>query len=137
MLEFLHTPNSAFDPVPNSTSIRLCSLSGLQPNKYTPSTYLEFLPVGEMPEVSDWHIPAPDNGLGNTSVLTIYPEEYSSWLGVKDRVGMVLSGKGIYEIIYPADNSIFFIDPGVPSSDQILKIESTGFSGKISSVYIV
>ncbi|MCK5200405.1 MAG: hypothetical protein KAR21_18740, partial [Spirochaetales bacterium] len=38
--------------------------------------------------------------------------------------------------VYPADNSVFFIDPAVPSTDQILKIEGTGFSRGNSSVFI-
>ena len=55
---------------------------------------------------------------------------------MKDRSGMTSAGKGIPEIIYPADNSVFFIDPAVPSSDQILKIEGIGFSDVDSMVYI-
>ncbi len=136
MLGLIHVPGSVFDPVPDSTPVRLCSLSGLLPNKYTPSTYLEFLPVNEMPEISNWHILGPDSGSENKAILTIYPEEYRSWLVLKNRSGMTSTGNGIAEIVYPADNSVFFIDPAVPLSDQILKIESAGFSGKITSVYI-
>ena len=136
MLELIHVPGSVFGPIPDSKPVRLCSLSGLLPNKYTPSTYLEFIPVNEIPEVSDWHILNPDDGSENKAILTIYPEEYRSWLVVKNRSGVTSTGNGITEIVYPADNSVFFIVPAVPLSDQVLKIESAGFSGKITSVYI-
>ncbi len=136
MLELIHVPGSVFGPIPDSKPVRLCSLSGLLPNKYTPSTYLEFIPVNEIPEVSDWHILNPDDGSENKAILTIYPEEYRSWLVVKNRSGVTSTGNGITEIVYPADNSVFFIDPAVPLSDQVLKIESAGFSGEITSVYI-
>ena len=133
MLDIIHTEGSSFPEVPDSRKTRLCTLSGLIPNKYTPSTYLEFLPLEEEFEISDWHIPDPEK---NNAVLTVYPEEYSSWLAVKDRTGSVPSGNNISEITYPANNSVFFIDPAVPASDQILKIKTIGFSGKPASVII-
>ncbi len=136
MMELIHLPGSTFDPVPDSISVRLCTLSGLLPNEYTPSTYIEFLPQGDAPEVSNWHVVDLTGAPENKTILTIYPEEYRSWLAVKDRSGMTSAGKGIPEIIYPADNSVFFIDPAVPSSDQILKIEGIGFSDVDSMVYI-
>jgi penicillin-binding protein 1C len=136
MLELIHVPGSLFGQAPDSTPIRLCSLSGLRPNEYTPSTYIEFLPANDAPKVSDWHIIDPRGGLENPVILTIYPEEYRSWLTVKDRSGMISKDTGIYKIVYPADNSVFFIDPAVPAADQILKIEGTGFSEGNSSVFI-
>ena len=78
----------------------------------------------------------PQGGQENQSILTIYPEEYRSWLEVKDRSGIISKDNGIQKIVYPADNSVFFIDPAVPSADQILRIESTGFSRGNSSVFI-
>lgn len=136
MLELIHVPDSKFDPVPDSVPIELCALSGLRPNEYTPSTYIEFLSAGDVPEVSDWHVIDLIGAPENRTILTIYPEEYRSWLAVKDRSGMTSAKKGIPEIIYPADNSVFFIDPTVPSSDQILKIEGKGFSDVDSAAYI-
>jgi penicillin-binding protein 1C len=133
MLDIIHTEGLGFSKVPDSREIRLCTLSGLIPNEYTPSTYLEFLPLEEDPEISDWHTPDPES---NNTVLTVYPEEYSSWLAVKDRSGSVTTGNKISEIIYPADNSVFFIDPAVPASDQILKIKTIGFSGKPAFVLV-
>ncbi|MCK5201028.1 MAG: transglycosylase domain-containing protein, partial [Spirochaetales bacterium] len=106
ILELIHIQGSVFDHVPDSSPISLCSLSGLRPNEYTPATYIEFLPAGDVPKVSDWHIAYPAGGLENQGVLTIYPEEYMSWLEVKDRSGMISRDNGIYKIVYPADNSV-------------------------------
>ncbi len=136
MLELIHVQGSEFDAVPDSAPVSLCSLSGLRPNEYTPSTYIEYLHVNDAPKVSDWHIIDPRGGQEDQSILTIYPEEYRSWLEVKDRSGIISKDNGIHKIVYPADNSVFFIDPAVPSADQILRIESTGFSRGNSSVFI-
>ena len=140
ILELIHTPGKGFGPVPDSEPVRLCSLSGLRPNEYTPSIYREYLPVGEEPEVSNWHVPASEGGFEKKpesgSVKTIYPEEYHIWLAGKDRYGGTAAGGGEPQIVYPIDGSVFFIDPGVPLSDQKLIIESTGFSDGSVKVFI-
>ncbi|MEA1911169.1 MAG: penicillin-binding transpeptidase domain-containing protein, partial [Spirochaetota bacterium] len=134
MLEIIHTEGSEFNEVPDSKELRLCTLSGLIPNSYTPSTYFEYLPLNTETEISDWHIPDPDSP-GN-AVTTIYPEEYSSWLTVSGRSGIIAFESNYHKIIYPSNNAVFFIDPAVPSSDQILKIKTIGFSGKPAVVII-
>ncbi len=134
MLDIIHTEGSEFNNVPGSKEVRLCTLSGLIPNNYTPSTYVEYLPLGTEPEISNWHIPDPDSQ--NNSVRTVYPEEYSSWLEVKDRSGSVSRESNIHQITYPVNNSVFFIDPAVPASDQVLKVKTIGFSGKTAVVII-
>ena len=128
MLGIIHSPGKKFPPVPNSKPIRLCTLSGLRPNAYTPSTYVEFLPVNEEPEISDWHISDTENS--DSGILTVYPEEYSSWFKQKDRSGVITTASFFPKITYPSNNSVFFMDPAVLVSDQILKIESIGFSNK-------
>ncbi len=134
MLEIIHTEGLEFNGVPESKKVRLCSLSGLIPNNYTPSTYFEYLPLHTEPEISNWHITDPESE--NNAVITVYPEEYSFWLEVKDRSGSIAEGINTSQIVYPANNSVFFIDPTVPASDQILKIRSIGFSGKPAEVLI-
>ena len=134
MLEIIHTEGSKFNDVPESRKMELCSLSGLSPNSYTPSTYFEFVPIDSYLGISDWHIPDPE-GPGN-AVLTVYPEEYSSWLTMKDRYGTVIAGDNNPEIIYPSNNAVFYYDPTVPASDQVLKIRSSGFSGTDTVVTI-
>ena len=134
MLEIIHTEGAVFGKVPDSKEVKLCTLSGLIPNAYTPSTYFEFLPVDAEINISDWHIPDPLNP--NNGALTVYPEEYSSWLSLKDRTGFISKGRNKPEIIYPSNNSVFFIDPTVPVIDQILKIRTIGFSGELASVII-
>ncbi len=134
MLELIHTEGSSFEDVPNSKKVRLCTLSGLIPNRYTPSTYFEYLPINAETEISDWHIPDPGNP--DNGILTVYPEEYSSWLELKDRSGIINTGSVFPKITYPLNNSVFYVDPAVPVSDQILKIESIGFSHKSVVVII-
>ncbi len=134
MLEIIHTEGLEFNEVTYSQDIRLCTLSGLIPNSYTPSTYLEYLPLDAEIKISNWHIPDPESQ--NNAVLTVYPEEYSSWLAVKDRTGLITLSSNNPQIIYPANNSVFFIDPAAPVSDQILKIKTIGFSGKPAVVIV-
>jgi penicillin-binding protein 1C len=134
MLELIHTDGVEFSDVPESEEVRLCTLSGLIPTDYTPSTYVEYLPVDANIETSNWHIPDPLNP--DSTILTVYPEEYSSWLATKNRSGSFASGSKNPEIIYPPNNSVFFIDPTVPVTDQTLKIETIGFFGETTSVII-
>ena len=134
MLEIIHTEGLEFDNVPDSKEVRLCTLSGLIPNSYTPSTYFEYLPLNAETEISDWHIPDPDSP--SNTVVTVYPEEYSSWLTGRGRFGVISFESNYHKIIYPSNNAVFFMDPGVPSSDQILKIKTIGFSGKPAVIII-
>lgn len=136
MLELIHVPNSKFGRVPDSLPIRLCSLSGLRPNEYTPASYIEFLPEGEVPAVSNWHVLSSDIRSENKKVIVNYPGEYRSWLEAKGRAGNISRESGAPKIVYPADNSVFFIDPAVPLSDQVVKVEGTGFFGEAVSVYV-
>ncbi len=133
MLDIIHTEGLKYNKVPESKELRLCTLSGLIPNAYTPSTYIEILPENAKIEISNWHKPDPER---SNIVMTVYPEEYSSWLAVKNRLGSVISETDEHKIMYPANNSVFFIDPAVPPSDQILKIKTIGFSGKSALVLI-
>ena len=135
MLEIIHSPGKKFPPVPNSKPIRLCTLSGLRPNKYTPSTYFEFLPVNEEPKISDWHVVVKDSN-NKEKVLTVYPREYQFWLEVKNRSGLTSVNGVNSHIIYPADEAVFYIDPSVPPADQILGIESVGFTDITTKVII-
>jgi len=134
MLEIIHTEGSVFNEVPDSKEVRLCTLSGLIPNSYTPSTYFEYLPLNAETEISDWHRSDPDSP--TNAVVTVYPEEYASWLAVNNRTGLITLSNNNPQIIYPANNSVFFIDPAVPSFDQILKIKTIGFSGKPAVIII-
>ncbi len=108
----------------------VCSLSGMKPGKYCPSSVFEYVFSGEERQTCTWH--CSDGG----RPAVRYPAEYQAWLAGGNKSGSIDTGDVPLRIVSPADGAVYFYDPGLDQSLQQFRADIIGGRENSVSVYI-
>lgn len=106
---------------------RICSLSGMKAGHNCPNTRLEYVPAGSSAgDTCTWH----------TESGVVYPEEYETWLTLKNRAGSVTYGGEPLTIETPRSGSVFFYDASALGRNQNISVTVTGGQSDVLSITV-
>lgn len=88
----------------------VCALSGMRASPFCPNAVPEYLPV-QMRQSNDLCPQCSWHQKKNGKIVTVYPEQYRSWLSAFARHGSIGNPSGSLTIVRPAEGSRFIYDP--------------------------
>lgn len=96
---------------------KVCSLSGMKPNKYCKNTVFEYVKEDSELKTCVWH----------TSTATFYPEEYQRWLSKNQNEETKIEYKNApLSIKSPKEDGIFYFDSSRQKLRQFIPFEAEG-----------
>ncbi len=118
--------------------VEVCSLSGMRPSTFCPTTTLEFASSQgkkdqtqtKKSNVCDWHI------LVNNSVQISYPSEYQHWASSRNFSGTISNFDSPLEILYPNNKATYYYDPVTKGNQQSISVKAYGGTSSKASLYL-